>query len=327
MKTLHLINSQSLLPIIAYLKLQKLDVKSLLYQSGLPVELASKDCKVKAVANYQYWQFISMCQQQLNRPDFGYRLVKEIKLATMKPIFDQVCDKSLSLYDGLNMLVRLMSHISTHASYGLSQQKNGIWLYGSSVEIEEEVLPPLEQISIANMIGFVRYYLGDNWQPSAITLQHKDETNETCKYFPNSLVTDVQTKTGIFIGKVHLGKINYKFTLENLIGNSEIDIDFSDKLYQLLSHYAGLGFPTIDKLSELVGLSLRQIQRRLVKENTSYRDILNKVKFDTACQELTQTNKRIIDISQLLDYTDASHFGRAFRKISGMSPKQYRAIH
>lgn len=327
MKTLHLINAESLLPIISYVKLQKLDVTALLRESGLPFDLADADCSIKAVANYQYWQFIHLCQKQLNWPDFGYRMAKDIKLASMKPIFKTVCDKSLTLHDGLIMLIRFMSHLSTHATYDLAYQKSGVWFYGTGVEIESDALKPLEQMSLANMIGFVRYYLGDTWQPEAITIQHQDVSSETRKYFPQALVTDLQAKTGIFINSAHVGSINARFNLANMLADSDLNVNFSQKLYQVLSQYAGLGFPTINKLSELIGLSLRQIQRRLVKEEVSYREILNQVKFDIARKQLSQSNTKIIDISQQLDYTDASHFSRAFKKMANMSPKQYRAIH
>jgi AraC-like DNA-binding protein len=83
-------------------------------------------------------------------------------------------------------------------------------------------------------------------------------------------------------------------------------------------------FPDIDYVAEKLGISNRTLRRRLKNEGTSYREILDEVRFGLAREYLNSSNLPVGEISTLLAYTEAGNFSHAFRRWSGLSPRQWR---
>lgn len=59
----------------------------------------------------------------------------------------------------------------------------------------------------------------------------------------------------------------------------------------------------------------------------TFTDYLNSLKVDYASTLLTSSNLNIVDISLSAGFDDQSYFTKVFRKIKGVTPKQYRAMH
>ena len=69
------------------------------------------------------------------------------------------------------------------------------------------------------------------------------------------------------------------------------------------------------------------MQRQLRMSGLSYRELLEQARYDTATQLLAQTDEAIMVIAHRLGYDEPTHFARAFRRMTGISPGQYRRQH
>ena len=85
------------------------------------------------------------------------------------------------------------------------------------------------------------------------------------------------------------------------------------------------GYPTIDKTAHLLGLSPRTLQRRLGDAGISYREVVQTCRFEQACLLLTDSTLGVSEIASTLGYADPSSFSRFFLRLSGTSPRAYRA--
>ena len=56
----------------------------------------------------------------------------------------------------------------------------------------------------------------------------------------------------------------------------------------------------------------------------SFTEYLNGVRIKEAQRLLIKTDKTIYDIAEAVGYKSASHFGRSFTAITGISPSEYR---
>lgn len=83
-------------------------------------------------------------------------------------------------------------------------------------------------------------------------------------------------------------------------------------------------FLSQDSIAEQLNTTPRTLGRQLKKAGSSYQDILNDVRKELALQYLQSTNWSIDEIAYMLDYSDPSNFGRAFRRWTGIAPSQYR---
>ena len=70
----------------------------------------------------------------------------------------------------------------------------------------------------------------------------------------------------------------------------------------------------------------RTLRRRLDAFGISYRDLVLKTRIDRARELLTQTKLPVTQIAMEVGYSDNAHFTRAFRGLTGMSPREARRI-
>lgn len=66
------------------------------------------------------------------------------------------------------------------------------------------------------------------------------------------------------------------------------------------------------------------VNKRLRLENTSFTDILKRVRFEMSCQLLTETNKSIREISEITCFATPAIFSRFFSSHANISPTKYR---
>jgi AraC-like DNA-binding protein len=100
--------------------------------------------------------------------------------------------------------------------------------------------------------------------------------------------------------------------------------DVAGSLAQALRPYLTAGAPSLRDAAELAGTSERSLQRDLARAGSSYRDVLQRVKFDAARELLTQTNLKILDVAYETGFSDPAHFSHFFRRVAGVTPQQYR---
>ncbi len=81
---------------------------------------------------------------------------------------------------------------------------------------------------------------------------------------------------------------------------------------------------TLDDLARRIDLSSRTIDRHLKRENPQFRDLSQKVRFERACQLLAGPGASVNHVAPNLGFSDAGNFSRAFRRVVGISPSEYR---
>jgi len=84
--------------------------------------------------------------------------------------------------------------------------------------------------------------------------------------------------------------------------------------------------PDIEEVAEYMGMSVRSTQRKLSEFGTSYSQVLDGIRKELAMTYLKQTQNPMIFISERLGFSEQSAFQRAFKRWTGITPKQFRAM-
>jgi AraC-like DNA-binding protein len=77
-------------------------------------------------------------------------------------------------------------------------------------------------------------------------------------------------------------------------------------------------------VAEDLGMSTRTLRRRLLGHGTSYREILDRVRYELSAELLGDPGHKLSDIAVLLGFSDASAFHRAYVRWTGRTPASRR---
>lgn len=85
---------------------------------------------------------------------------------------------------------------------------------------------------------------------------------------------------------------------------------------------------SLERIARCFACDKRTLQRYL-RENfdTSYQQLLDDVRFETACYYLRESSLPMIQVAQLAGFSEPTNFSRAFRRRLGFSPREWRRLH
>lgn len=105
----------------------------------------------------------------------------------------------------------------------------------------------------------------------------------------------------------------------DLVSNRE----WLEKLRNILSENL-LDPPDLESLAEKMHCSPRTLRRQLQEQNTSYRQLLDELRFARAKNLLASHAGTVDQIAEELGFSDGAGLRRAFRRWCGMSPNAFR---
>jgi len=77
--------------------------------------------------------------------------------------------------------------------------------------------------------------------------------------------------------------------------------------------------------AEIVGCNMRNLQRKLAIEQTTYSEVVDNVRCHAAMSQLRDSKLNLNEIAHRLGYSEHAAFTRAFRRWTSIAPNEYRA--
>jgi AraC-like DNA-binding protein len=323
-------------PFIQYLTEIGAPVNRILRQFKMPtLAIDDPDYYISSVA---FWAFVEKMAAKEGIENLCFLVGKRAGAKAVDPNYSKLLSYSPTLYHALIKTCRvasaeisrtIMSVSHTHTDRGTTR-----FCHQTSFGIEHPNHHRMEWFAIMAMIGIIREFSGPLWLPKTIGLMSYQLPDSIAReHFPDCQFLNGQTCgfVGIETPLLSLPPLancnnkqsNSKFELvASTLG--EPAVDFIGSLKQVLRGYLGEGTPHISLAAEIAGTSIRSLQRELAKSKLTYLDLLAQLRFDTATRYFEDEAISINEIAYHLGYNDASHFTRAFRRLAGMSPSQYR---
>jgi AraC-like DNA-binding protein len=81
---------------------------------------------------------------------------------------------------------------------------------------------------------------------------------------------------------------------------------------------------TLDEVAHNLAMSPRSLRRKLEQEGTSFRQLVEQERRQSAEEMLTGSDMKLEELAIHLGYTDTASFTRAFRRWKGVSPGEFR---
>jgi AraC-like DNA-binding protein len=168
---------------------------------------------------------------------------------------------------------------------------------------------------------------GPGWRPDAIAFQgsrprHAEELAALAK---EEVRFDADS-TAITFSRTLLAQPLPPAPSGTAGGESFTESSFEDSLRTTVALLLRLGMPRVALAAESAGMSIRSFQRRLAEAGLAFGDLVDAARFEVARDLLCDPTVRIIDVSNELGYTDSANFTRAFRRWTGLPPREFRRL-
>ena len=115
-----------------------------------------------------------------------------------------------------------------------------------------------------------------------------------------------------------------KVSPANLLARPEERNTMTATIRSLLGRDFSNDFPEFDWLAEQVHLAPQSLRRKLREEGTSFQEIKDQLRRDTAIGLLDRNDLSIQQIADRMGFSEASTFHRAFKKWTGVTPGDYK---
>ena len=259
------------------------------------------------------------------------------RMAQVRPnygeAFGLVFVYSKNLQQGLKLLQSFINTELEGLNFLIIEEKNHI-------KIQSVVDPKIKNPSIYENLGlsilasFIRSKRFQIKQINTKTVTQIDDIKEksvfNCPVFTSCEETSLLISKKNYLKKNSLSNhnlVNYLSTiLEAKANNMTSKISLTEKVERLMNNYENhFNLINIQDVSTHLGLSTNSLRNQLLKENTSFRKVLNNFKLSKS-KNLLNGGLSVKVISYQLGYADPSSFVRWFIGQTDLTPSAYKLL-
>jgi len=325
MKQIHLIKAAQVLPFIRTLEQKGAPVRQIANLAQFPLDVVYADDGV--IGEYSAWRFIELAANREHYDLFGYDTARKFPIHSPEGLGGLRMREAQSLKMLLEYFIEDAQAESTGCAYSLAPDVDGMWFSRQQMFGKNGVSWQTEQYMITIIIQIIRLCAGAKWLPAEVRISSTDIEQP---------LPDEWEKIKFTWG----GKLT-----EIKIPGHELDIppptrlgpddaasrNASNKRTTAALHFAALvksqiltNTTGLESAANQTGLSPTTLKRKLAAMKTSYSDILDQVRLQIAKSRLENPALPIHVIAAELGYRYPANFTRAFKRLHGLSPLDYR---
>lgn len=198
----------------------------------------------------------------------------------------------------------------------------------------DEPRQPIES-TFASLVTATQQLTGKKLPVQTVWFQHSSpqDCSEHQRIFPGTVLFSQGTNRIVFAvdcldWPVRSANLNLLSVFENhaatMLAHQHRTQAYSQKVAQAIAQNLQGELPTIEAIARHLMVSIRQLQRELQAEHTSYQQILDETRKELALRHLINPEISIHDVAFLLGFSEPSAFHRAFKRWTGQTPRNYR---
>ena len=322
--------SASLLKVLyKVLEIYHQDNKSLFNSVGLTNEMLSDEHKrLPYQTVYSLWL---KATELIDDPCFGLKAADVFHPSDLN-VLGYAWLSSTTLRTAFERFQRFQLMVSEFTAISLSESEDQFEI---TLNVKDDNMLTIAQMDAALSIFFrmsqINY--GDSLKPSSVSIGHDEPTcsQKYTDYFActvkfsqpnNSLSFPVEIIDKVLLNRApNIALLADKTMIDYLESMQEENLEVKVKkaiMKQLPSEVS------IDIVSSALHMTRRTLHRHLKEEGTSFKKILEKVRFDLSKQYILSQQYNLTEIAFQLGFSDSSAFSRAFKNWSGQPPTRYK---
>ena len=264
---------------------------------------------------------------------FGLRVGLESSIETLGS-YGNVIASAPTIKHALEASCRLIHLHTSDARLWLIPAGDEIWLCRNRFRGPRFGRTQVEQYVLARLIDYVRIGAGPSWRPAKVRLQTQEAPGDELR----DALSDPEIRIGQRATAIAVPRRFLALTLQHgrtpgeagdakeaRLWDTAPATSFCGSLRQMAASLLKQeGSPRVETMAEITGLSVRSLQRRMAKCGLKHTQIVDQARCRAAMHLLEDCEIRITDVAMDLGYADASHFTRAFKRWTGVTPRDYR---
>jgi AraC-like DNA-binding protein len=280
------------------------------------------------------WEFTALATRYSGMPDIG--LAAGLTPLERHSRFGRNLLLAPTLYQAITRFRAEAREELTNADFRIFRQAGRVWFCGGSVEGAEDEVRQVELYRIAMMVQVIRWAAGSCWKPSDLRLQSPDARHLR----DTELVRDTNIQVGCAQSAVGFRPKLLSQSLKPAIeapenGGDKADlfpkfgcaINFQRSVKEIVRTHILASRVSIKDVSRSLSMTVRTLQRHLAESGLTFSQLVDETRVEAAVTMLEESDMAISEIAAALDYSEPSHFTRAFRRATGTIPRLYRKEH
>lgn len=267
-------------------------------------------------------------------PDFGFRLglaqpPLQYGIISQLPVISPTVGEAFKNFFHFQKLYSQSSH------WELIVEDDYAFMRRHDVAMTARASPQMIMLSITLAFVSVRAVAGPDWQPIGVYLELDESPCQEAMrrhfgvpVFSGSAHNELAFDASDLLRPIATSNPSLLTVLTQYFDQLLHAVPGRDDLTSLVFHEirSNLGDHrcTLEWIASSLRIHPRTLQRLLVSEGTSFRDLLREARIELADYLLRLTRTPISDISALLGYSNVSAFSRAFEKERGYPPSRER---
>jgi AraC-like DNA-binding protein len=320
--------------LLPLLRERAIEVDALVAKVGLPVTAFDHPDNVIPFA--ALGQLVSLAADRTGLADIGLRACMHARLGALGALGYLVAN-SESVGSGL-MCLQTYLHLHDEGAAPYLLLEDGVAILG--YEVLEPGLPGADQIAFGALaIGanILREICGAGFALREVTFAFRGPADTS--FFRAHFAAPVRfdaVRTALVFDAALLGRPIFgadSILRDVLMAQARETVRVEggelakDRIRRVMRTLLATGRFSQDEVASAFGMNRRTLARRLHMSGTTFREVLDGARFDTARGLLQGSGASLADIALKLGYADATAFTRAFRRWSGSSPAAWRRSH
>jgi AraC-like DNA-binding protein len=335
MKPIPLIRLNMITPIIQFLEGIGSPIEKRMEQVNVPLAaLATPETPLPVM---MLLQFIHQAADREGIENLGVAMYNAVSI-TDTGMFGALISQSCTLYEALKRTCEISRLAMSEAGdkVWLIEEVDQVWFCQSfpfyqpnDVYINHSIF-----YSLLLQLSVVRQALGDRWQPSELHLPTAPSPAlAAAAQLWDTRIHYYKPFTAIQIPRDVLATpMVQTSTTRTTADQSDLQtwqatapaLDFVGSLEQTVSTLLLEEYPSIELTADVIGTSIRSLQRSLSQQGLTYSRLMDKVRYQKAISLMADAEIPLIEVAYALGYSEPANFSHAFKRWSGVSPRKFR---
>jgi AraC-like DNA-binding protein len=325
-----------MIPFSRAMEAQNIDIAQALEECEISQDIMND--QESRIAAEKFALLIEYCNKKTARHDFSI-LISEQFHPGMFHALGYAMMSSNTLQDALDRIAHYKRVVSNTCTL-VNNEINGQLVFEMNIfSYEGTNRPVLPFVTVETFLStitrFARELITFDYSPEKICFTYPTphyDTTYLSEFFnckiefnsdKNAILFDLkQTQEKLMCGNPLITHSHEKMLDEFMVRLDKNDLShvIKNKIFELLP----LGAPSQTEIAEYLGMSLRNLQRKLQEQGTSYKEILENTRKKLAMDYIVQQHLSLSEIGYLVGFSSVGNFNRAFKRWTNQTPGDYR---